>query len=267
MSAPVRFDRPPIAEVACGLLFNPVGLKTVHIGQLWEIYRKEFPRAEEAAPINAVIEPSGLSAANKLQVGFMDIPDLRRSWFLDAEGRHLIQIQADRFLFNWKREVGTDQYPSFESVFARFEKYLGDFAAFLKEHRLGELVYRQFELTYVNLIGKENGLSAADEGRLLADHLRNASPNRFLPLPEKFSLNTSYLLPSNCGRLHITAQTAMMQTTREKVIRMELIARGLPADRSEENRKAWFEMAHEWITHGFADSTTPELHKLWKRTS
>jgi uncharacterized protein (TIGR04255 family) len=264
-SPPVQFDRPPVAEVACGVMFAPLGFKTVHVGLLWQRFQAAFPRVEEAPPIAKVIEnPANAFGEQQIELNFQGLPEMRRSWFLDKSGGALIQVQEDRFLFNWKRVEVTDPYPSYDKVIAEFEKHLAVFVSFLKETGLGAPNFRQFELTYINLIGDQNGLREVRNSNALSDHNRQTE-SRFLPEPESFNWMTHYLLPNNWGRLHITAQTAALIKTREKVLRLEFCARGHPSDQGEGGRRAWFDTAHEWITHGFADSTVPALHKIWQR--
>jgi len=133
---------------------------------------------------------------------------------------------------------------------------------------VGGLVYRQFDLSYINIIGDSNGLDIVGKSGLLVDHQRSETSARFLPEPEMFNWNTSYTLPQNVGRLHVNAQSAMRLNSIEKIVRLELTARGIPRDPSDTNRRGWFDLAHEWITRGFADSTNPILHKAtWGRIS
>src|SRR4051812_35023213 len=104
MVPPVKFDAPPVAEVVCGVLFNILpGFKTYHVGLFWEKVRKDFPRVEEAPPLNSVIEKTAGDNRPSLDLELSGVPPLRRTWFVDTEGTHLIQLQQDRFLFNWKR--------------------------------------------------------------------------------------------------------------------------------------------------------------------
>lgn len=44
---PVKFDRPPVVEVVCGILFSTERLfRTAHVGLFWDKVRSEFPRIE-----------------------------------------------------------------------------------------------------------------------------------------------------------------------------------------------------------------------------
>lgn len=260
---PVQFESPPVAEVACGVMFSP-NIKTVHIGLLWQRFQNEFPRIEEAVPIPRVIEGPANALEQQIELNFSALPELRRTWFLNQSGGALIQVQEDRFLFNWKRVEGTDSYPSYHQVIAQFEKHFSTFCAFFREANLGALQLRQFELTYINIIGEHNGLGSVGFDAALRDHVRSPG-ERFLPEPEARNWTTNYLLPNNLGRLHVSAQNATMIASKEKVMRLELVARGRPTETDEKSRRAWFDVAHEWITHGFTDVTVPALHKSWGR--
>lgn len=268
VSKPVRFDNPPVVEVVCGVLFStPQPIKTATLGIFWQTVRDAFPRLEEAHPLPPVIEPPKIGfAQHQVELAFM--PPARRTWLSNADGTNLLQIQQDRFLFNWKRAATSTGYPSYAVVIDQFEKHLAQFIEFLKSQGIGEPTYRQYELSYTNLITPENGLSTVGISGVLVDHVRQESATRFLPEPQTFNWVTSYPLPNESGRLHVTAQTAFVPPSPDLILRLDLIARGIPAKPLETSMRSWFDTAHEWITHGFADSTSQILHELvWKRTS
>lgn len=64
----------------------------------------------------------------------------------------------------------------------------------------------------------------------------------------------------------MNASSAKLKSTGEKIARLDLIARGIPDD-PETQRREWFDLGHEWITHGFTDITSDNLHKIWGRTA
>jgi uncharacterized protein (TIGR04255 family) len=265
MRAPVKFDRPPVVEVACGVLFATQDtLKTAHIGKYWERVKAEFPHVEDALPLPTIVEQQVDAVA---EFEWSTLPPLRRTWLTSDDGAHLIQIQGDRFLLNWKRTLNQTGYPSYTDVIKRFDRHLADFISFLKELRIEPPAYRQFELMYVNHITVENGLKEVGMENMLVDHVRATSRERFLPEPDGFNWATSYRLPHNTGRLHIAAQSAVKTSNRERIVRLDLTARGISTDPSEAGRRPWFDTAHEWITHGFADVTSNVLHTTWGRTS
>lgn len=262
----VRFKKPPVVEVVCGVQFS-VGspLKSVEPGLYWQTIKDRFPRVEDAAPIAAAFESGG---AFQEFLELAQTPPLRRAWFLTADGSNLIQLQGDRFIFNWKRAGEDATYPSYDVVIEEFEKHLTGFEEFVESRIGAKPTYRQFELTYVNHIDKSNGLERVGEGNVLIDHMRVADDSRFLKEPEGYNVATTYLLPNGFGRLRTTAQTALRQPGGERIVRLDMSARGISGDTSPSGRRAWFDVAHDWITHGFADITSPVLQKeFWERKS
>lgn len=262
--APVKFGSPPVVEVVCGAQFAlSKPLRTAHLGGYWDTIRDRFPVTEDMAPVPPLLDGDDVQA-----VEFMTMPPLRRAWFIEPAGRHLIQLQEDRFLYNWKRNDSGDEYPSFQKVVAGFNEHLAGLVRFLSSAGLGEPRFTMFEMSYVNIIQAANGLDINRPWRFLTDHLCRGDANRFLPPPEAFSWSTSYPLPDSRGRLQVVAQTASSAANGEKVVRLELIARGRPNDTGENGRAAWFEVAHEWITQGFADITSAEIQtQFWNRSA
>jgi uncharacterized protein (TIGR04255 family) len=261
----VRFNRPPVVEVVCSVQFTLARpLNSVDQGLYWETIRGDFPRVEDAPPINTAFE--GFGQTDEVSLEVLKLPPLRRSWFLSQDGSNLIQLQDNRFVFNWKRAKSDATYPSYDVVIAAFEQRWTAFEAFLLREKQCAPTCQQFELTYVNHIGPDNGLSLVGETGPLVDHIRNDRPDRFLPVPEGFNLVTTYLLPNRWGRLRVNAQMAIREPGNERIVRLDMTARGIPGDIASKDRRAWFDLAHEWITHGFADSTNPILHgNAWER--
>ncbi len=269
-STGVKFDRPPVVEVACGILFETTRpLRSAHVGLYWQGIRDEFPRLEDVAPLPPVIESKGHGPTGMAFLGIGPLPPLRRTWFVSADGRNLIQVQGDRFLFNWKKSGDQDHYPSYEEVVERFNGYLGKFLVFLGREGLGSPTYRQFELTYVNQIpiGQMPDGFAVRETAVLVDHVPEARPDRFLPEPESINWTSVYPLPNTEGRLHATARSGFSQLG-TRILHLEMTARGIPSEPSEAKRQDWFDQAHSWITRGFADLTAPDVQRqVWKRTA
>jgi len=262
MSERVRFERPPVIEVVCGVLFgNLLKLRTAHVGAFWERVRAEFPEVVEAPPMLPVVE--GSEGPSGIQVEFVPIPPLPRTWLIAADDESLIQIQRDRFAFNWRRKSPDDgPYPSYDHVIVEFEKRYAQFESFLSKENIGEVALRQFELTYSNSISVAE-IPSGEE--VLSDHIRDSSRARFLPKAESFEWRTSYALPDTNGRLHVQAVSGRDLSSGEPLIRLDLTARGINQDT---NMRVWFDLAHEWIVNGFADITTEAMQRqVWRRIS
>lgn len=256
---PVLFKRPPVMEVACAIAFAlPKPLKSAHFGLYWSRVRDAFPRCEDAAPVPLIVESTAAAdtTAFNLQVEMLNMPELRRTWLLTESGTTLLQLQGDRFMFNWKRTEQDPDYPSYKYVIAEFRKQWSRYKDFLAELDLGSPQPTQLELTYFNMIPGP---------RLLRDHKYEAADSRFLSEPEAINLRAQYPFPEGAGRLHVAAASARHVSTGKVGVRLDLNARGLPKDQSAAACDAWFDMAHYWITQGFADITTPEAHAEWEK--
>lgn len=263
---PVKFEKPPVVEVVASVAFQVARpLKTVDFGEYWQSIKDEFPNVEEAPPVQLIVEGSGAGVQFNLEMA--EMPPLRRVWFASSDGQRLIQLQEDRFLFNWKLVSSENKYPSFAVIFPEFRKRFEELKKYLKSTGREDLNILQLELTYVNLIPTDES-SKISMGMVLEDH-KMSQGDRFLPEPAAFQWNTSYVMPNNEGKLHFSARKVQSQQDATKIaIRLDFTARGMPQDHSELGLDNWFSMAHEWITQGFADSTSKDIQKtIWKRVS
>jgi len=268
-STRVKFDRPPVVEVACSVSFSAAKpLRGIHLGLYRERIRSDFPQIEEVPPLALVVElqEPGMGGVG-LGYAVGPLPPLRRTLFVSEDGRNLIQVQEDRFIFNWKKAADDDQYPSYDEVIERFNCHLAGFLEFAVEQSIGPLVYRQFELIYVNQIPLGEAEVEVTESRLLVDHVRDTARPRFLGEPVGVNWVSIYELPNHEGRLYMTAQSARAPDGR-RILRLDMTARGISANPADAGRRAWFDQAHTWITKGFADLTAEDIQqRVWRRTA
>ena len=261
MEEAVNFANPPVVEVVCGAAFTTLrALRVPHFGLFWNTFRNEFPRVQEAPPLV-------LAAADKIEIELLQNPPLPRVWFLNEDESALIQIQKDRFIYNWKRQGATDPYPRYKTIYPTFVSWISRFSKFLKENDLGEMEFRQFELTYVNHIPIDSvsGILARAPDTLI-DHKRDSTSGRFLPEGTNFSWTTEYALPNGTGSFYILAQSARTVRDGQLLIRLDISAKGIGKEASLAGMKSWFDVAHEWIIHGFIDATDKRVQdKVWGR--
>ena len=125
----------------------------------------------------------------------------------------------------------------------------------------------QCEMTYLNQIelGKPDE-PLADVGSVLPDFQWRKLPGRFFGIPESFAWRTTFPLPDQAGRLHITMQAGARRQDGIPLLLLDLTARGLAQEHSQGALWRWFDLAHEWIVRGFADLTSEELQRdSWNR--
>jgi uncharacterized protein (TIGR04255 family) len=259
----LHFEEPPINEVVCGLMFEPLKeLLAPHLGVLWERYKPTFASCKELAPLAIQFEmPVGTAA--EAEILLTEIPPLPRVWFEETNGNGVIQVQRDRFHYNWRRISADDEYPHFDKVFALFKAKLEIFREFVREIRPDELVPKQLEITYVNHIPLGKGWnSVTDMGNVFPDFSWKQDKERMQP--ESVNWRVSFTLPGGVGRLHATVRSGRSIPDNKPILLFDITARGIGEDRTTEGMKRWFVEAHNQIVKAFVKMTTPEMQAVWK---
>lgn len=124
-----RLKAPPIVEVVCGFFFPPIpGLDSMAVGQYWaEKKRDVYPTKQLHPP---VVDRPGF-------VSFSDGVGPLRSWLVSDPDEYVLQIQPDRFYFNWRKRKG--EYPHFndyegtEGVLTRTLREFEEFGRFCEK--------------------------------------------------------------------------------------------------------------------------------------
>lgn len=92
---------PPIVEVVCGVYFEEIPeLDLLMLGKFWSEVATEYPNRS----VLPAVRDDGFVLAS--------VPPLRGLMF-SADKAFLLQVQTDRFYFNWRRETFDAEYPRF----------------------------------------------------------------------------------------------------------------------------------------------------------
>lgn len=258
-----EYKSPPVIEVVCGVQFEPLpGFLSVHFGDFWQRIKSSYPRSEDRPPLGEVRETEQGTIA---KAELLDLPPLRRAFYVDATGNFLLQVQPSRFLANWRKERTEDTYPRYETAMRRFKEGWTSFVAFTTDAGLGVPRTNQYELTYINHIAE--GVEPYPVGieqciPVLA--WKAAQSTGFLPSPQSAALRLQFALPGGKGRLHVTLNHGRRQDGPKSVLVLDLTARG-PARADWADMLDWFSTAHEWIVRGFTDLTSAAAHETWGR--
>jgi uncharacterized protein (TIGR04255 family) len=258
------YKRPPVTEVAVSIQFARLqGLTAAHIGLYWAKIKDAFPNVMEQPPIVHMVENP--EAEYKFEPFLSQMPDLPRIWFTDKTGTALIQVQRDRFVYNWRRVKDSDTYIRFPAVKSQFLVRWREFLGFLKEQNAPSPQVDQCELTYVNRIDQGQLWKSPAEWGNLFPSLTWKPKSNFLPEPENLRLHMRFSIPDVGGRMHVDILPALLPGSKTPVIHFSLTVRGLPSELTDEAVARWYETAREWIVTGFADLVSKEADTLWQR--
>lgn len=267
-----NFENPPVVETVLSAQFEPLrGMSTAHLGLLWSKFSEAFPRTEDQAPLPSFVEefPESPRAGLGLQLQALERPPVPRMWFISARGNEMIQVQADRFIKNWRKEGQGEEYPRYENVKASFLRDFGIFQGFVTGQGIGTPRINQCEVSYINHIVAGEGWQTFRDFEKIFNVWK--TPEDWLsagdPIPgraEDVRIQVRFVIPDSqgkpVGRLHVDLQPAFRVTDNKPMYLLHLTARGRTGADVD-----FFDLGRRWIVKSFAALTTAEMHSIWKR--
>jgi uncharacterized protein (TIGR04255 family) len=275
------FERPPVIEVVASVQFEPLSAAgLVHFGLLWEHFRKAFPKTEQKPPLSQVVERLGVSPMRRgFQVSLAEEPSMARLWFVNEPGDELVQVQADRFIRNW-RAIPTlrNTYPRYDDcIRPRFEADYRTFLKFVADESLGTVEPNQCEITYINhILPNDYWKNHSDLHAVVKYWPEHGSD--LLPMgPEAINFGGAYPLNHSdgefLGRLHVSVQSAFVPPTpgsdkqssdkQIPIFVLTLTARGRPVGKGIDGVLGFFDIGRSAIVDSFDRITTTKMHEVW----
>jgi uncharacterized protein (TIGR04255 family) len=251
----VTFDAPPLNEVSLGRVFLPrPDLLVPHYGAFWERVRADFPNLAHAPLIAEAGE----------QLLFDERGLIPRLWFISRDSSRLIQLQQNRFHYNWRRTPESSEYIRFPAIQEMALKLWELFGAFVRDETRTELVPVSNELTYSNVVEAVDGQSAVS----LADAVLRDSMwhkhQRYLDAPVQFNQTCAFTIPGDVGELTVQAVTGSFNTNGRPLLKIDLTARSKKPQVAEASFQKWSDDAHDFLVAAFKDITAPAMHAEWQ---
>ena len=254
----IKYESPPIDEIICGVRFGSIErLRSGHLGILWQKFREDFPNIEDQNLVGPVSREDSENPNNIL---------LPRVWFIHDNDNELIQVQYNRFLHNWRKRRSDDEYPGYDKIVENFEKYLSLFREFLAEENLGNLLTKEYELSYVDLIPRGYGWeNFGDLERVFPSLLSSTRPGILSTNISSINWQTMLDLPDDHGQLRIAIRSAARISDNHQLLHIEFNAHG---NRQDGSMRAWFDTAHKAVTELFSKLVSKDIQeKFWGRKS
>lgn len=265
------FKDPPLVEVALGIQFDPlIGLDVLQMGRLWSAFLHDYPKHELHPMLAAQFETFERPVLEELMfpLGLDSVP--ARCWFLSSDETALVQVQADRFILNWRQKGGTGTYPRYEVMRQLLEQALMKFRAFLQAESLGDIIPNQCEVTYVNHMEQGKGWTKPSEVAAAFPGFSGQWSSEFLPDPEDVRAALRFVIPGlgqelPMGRLHAQIEPRYRRDDNAPLLALTLTARTRPLDKDLAGALSSLDLGREWIVRGFAALTSESMHRVWGR--
>jgi uncharacterized protein (TIGR04255 family) len=269
----VTFGRPPVNEVYLAVQFGgEVSDEVFALGDFWPRIREEFPHFERQPALPRVEEkfevpPVSSGTVFPFQFGTGAPP--QRYWFVSADSTRLIQVQPDRFLFNWRRVRPDDAYPRFRTLLPEFERLFNTLRESLPEDRRAAATADWCEVGYINHVE-----APADHDARA--HLPLSGILRFVLEPETealrpiedMQLQVRSLIGGEdnapLGRIYLSAVPAYRTTDQMPIYVIEMTVRARPAGPAVADLLEFFRRGREMVVTTFRDVTTDEMHVAWE---
>ena len=256
-----KFQSPPVVETVLSVEFDPIpGWGIPHFGLFWETIRDEFPRSE-SAPAYPPIIPAGLPGSIGIRLDRLGTL-FARCIFYHRDNDRLIQIQADRFIHNWRKDNAAQPYLGYDNIRPSFEESWKRLLVFLHAQGLNPPTIRGCEVTYVNHISPGPGWGDFAHLSAVARNWNDVK-TEFLPSPKQIAINIVYQMPAETDNLTAQLQPAVRLSDASEIIQLTLTARGVPKSSETADVLAWLDLGHEWIVKGFVEVTASPMQDIW----
>ena len=263
----LHFARPPVDEVVLSVLIKPLDkMLAPHLGDIWQEFKQDgFVDIVEHPPVIPAVEK--FPSPSKKPEWRINVPDLPRLWFIHEDDSQIIQVQRDRFTFNWRKTESEQQYPGFPVILKSFETFYNRFCRIITNLGVGMVTPLQYELTYVDLLFQGAGWDTLDSiGKIYNLFVDSPQLNSFWSGAESLILRTSFPLENLHGRLHLTIRNRLKEPEKRKTLQTEFTLRGFPENAEHNTMISWFQSARGEIREKFTSTFTEHIQtQVWER--
>jgi uncharacterized protein (TIGR04255 family) len=241
-----KLSHPPVIELIIGVYFKPplLDLHNYHLGIFWEKIRDGYPRVEQRDPIgNLYIEVPG------------ELFPMPRYWFTSKDETHLVQVQRNGFLLNWRKRNA--EYPSYDPVKAEFDRVFNIFSTFIHSIKTeAQILVDRCELTYLNVIEKSDYWSGPDDTANVVPTYQSLGEYPIAAFNVQQAQNIDAITS-----IATALRTVDRKADSASVLQLEIRAAGQLGGKSKGEADAWFTMAHDLTGNTFRSLTNRDIRE------
>lgn len=261
-----KFDSPPVIETVLSAQFSPLSkLTDAHVGWYWKQYLDEmWDQVVRVPRIDDRFEKFG-DERQWIERGlkFEEVGPSDRTQLIRSDGSRMIQIQNTRFIYNWRKQ-NSAEYPSYDKLLPEFKESFLGFEKFSYDAFGQAIELNQWEVTYVNHLPKGDLWGTASDMQKIFPAFGVLANQIDGQIFDTFNGTWQLTIDENKGRIYIDIKHARIGSSEgQEIIRLAITARGPIND--EVDIYTGFDVGHKAIVCTFADITSPDYHKIWKR--
>jgi uncharacterized protein (TIGR04255 family) len=243
-----KFVKSPLTEVVCGVEFSAQEFSSVHFGLYWQTIRDRFPNPPLDRPPIGDIEILSI------------LPRLRRVWFESSDQKQLIQLQANRFHYNWRQQGEGNHYPHFHEIYPKFAEEWERLQSWWNDNEAIPLQPIRYELTYINQIDKNFGWTDASDYPKIFGFLNQAQESFPSVDLVGLNINLSISLPDDNGLLSISIDQGTRPQDGTTLALLNLTAATTDMNIGLDD---WFDFAHQFTVNKFLSLISQEIKQDW----
>lgn len=246
----ISLKKPPLVELVLGVQLGANLITSDTVFSYYSQFLKDsYPTVTEKPILPVTIERIDRPSQMKIASG-----GNTRKVFVSKEDDTVIQLQGDRFLFNWRKGKGNKDYPHFDHVYSQFKQQLG--YLFNINAQLSTSI-NQYEITYVDHI--ESSVVSPQRYNLneIFSFISLSNPVRSM------DLNLSIPEVEINGNLSIVVRSGVRSSDKKPLMVLETTCRGFRPDLEID---PWFSKARAILVEFFSQATTKELQSKWEKT-
>lgn len=207
--APVTFPHlssPPISEVVCGFVFDPIpGIDLLELGVYWERRKERYPKK--------LVQPALMEGRLELSLGSPSM----RVWLITEDDAFVLQLQNDRLILNWRARE-TD-YPRFsdhdggQGIMSRALSEFEDFSRYSEQRFNARPALKRVELAKVDLFWEGTHWDGFTDLNKLIPATRTFIPFCSSSFPE---IQLRFNEVADDMQLHLSLMTVLSAEDRQK---------------------------------------------------
>ncbi len=261
-----EYDKPPVVEVALAIEFKQsVNFSALDLGRLAAAWEDTLPHAKE----RPLLPRMGLPPSEGLLDTLFEIEETAsnppRLWLQNESGDHVVQIQHDRLVVNWRKGDLGGEYPRYVTIRKSMQDSWHRLAAECAKLGHNEPIPFLCEVQYINHLGEKQGWNSPKDTPRLIVPWSGMGDDEFLPQDHLSGFGLHCHFPEERdGWLTIDGWTSDLPES--IMMALSLTSRGRALSEDLDSALDFMDAAHVWIVRGFTAVTTKEAHQLWRRT-